>query len=349
MAGLRNSRSAHHAGIFVDRLTSLGEEIRSEFPSKPILIGPNRVDLVLAVNPVLSDLILGAFYSSSAANSKATYRVTVCQLGENLELPHYEWAREWIDSGVQIPHHLTSPNLIFIDRNQGITYCFNSEKKTATIVLRRSQHLDVRSFITPFRILWSWLARHDQGVILHAGSVAREGKALLLAGPSGSGKSTLSILGGNSEGNRLLSDDCSWVDEGGVYPVFCRIKTSFAGPLAGIPSESVQEWPWIGAAQSKPFANLGDAPAHRESTPLVGIVLPVIDVATTYFRVSPSRANDLLTQDSLRELHGGSLSSRLALSRLVAAVPSFRLLLGPNHYDNVQALERIRHDAEFVE
>jgi hypothetical protein len=58
-------------------------------------------------------------------------------------------------------------------------------------------------------ITFSLLAHLDRHPV-HAAAVARDGRAVLMAGPSGSGKSTLSYAA-HQAGLRLLSDDRVWV------------------------------------------------------------------------------------------------------------------------------------------
>src|SRR5436853_233172 len=63
--------------------------------------------------------------------------------------------------------------------------------------------------------------------VLHASSVAIDGKAAAFAGPSGRGKSTL-VAALASAGHPLIADDMSVIDTSGAAPVvqpgFPRVK-----------------------------------------------------------------------------------------------------------------------------
>lgn len=54
------------------------------------------------------------------------------------------------------------------------------------------------------RVLYAWLCLEDEGILLHASGVVREGRGFVFFGPSGSGKTTVSSLSLNYT---VLSDD----------------------------------------------------------------------------------------------------------------------------------------------
>jgi HprK-related kinase A len=77
-------------------------------------------------------------------------------------------------------------------------------------------------------------------LLLHAGTVERDGRALLLTGESGAGKSTLSALLGES-GWRFLGDEFALLglDDGLVrpFPRAVSLKNAAADLFAGVPPE----------------------------------------------------------------------------------------------------------------
>lgn len=86
-----------------------------------------------------------------------------------------------------------------------------------------------------FRILHSLLLAETGGLLIHAASCVRNGRAFLFAGVSGAGKTTISRLAPPDA--TLLTDEISYVrNSGGVYTAF---GTPFAGELAK-PGENIQ-------------------------------------------------------------------------------------------------------------
>lgn len=86
-----------------------------------------------------------------------------------------------------------------------------------------------------FRILHSLLLARQGGLLVHAASAVRNGRAFLFAGVSGAGKTTISRLA--PAGVTLLSDEISYLRrDGDGYIAF---GTPFAGEL-GLPGENVR-------------------------------------------------------------------------------------------------------------
>lgn len=78
------------------------------------------------------------------------------------------------------------------------------------------------------RIIHSLVLAEQEGVLLHAASVIRAGRAFLFAGPSGVGKTTISRLA--QPDDHLLTDEISYVRNcSGRWTAF---GTPFAGELA---------------------------------------------------------------------------------------------------------------------
>lgn len=80
------------------------------------------------------------------------------------------------------------------------------------------------------------LARTGQGLLLHAASAVRDGRAFLFCGPSGAGKTTMSRLA--PAGVRLLTDEISYLRRAPNGTGFDAWGTPFAGELAR-PGENI--------------------------------------------------------------------------------------------------------------
>jgi hypothetical protein len=86
-----------------------------------------------------------------------------------------------------------------------------------------------------FRILHSLLLAPQGGLLVHAASAIRNGRAFLFAGVSGAGKTTISRLAPPDA--TLLTDEISYLRRDGAG--FCAYGTPFAGELAE-PGENVR-------------------------------------------------------------------------------------------------------------
>ena len=110
-------------------------------------------------------------------------------------------------------------------------------ERRATLTLGGANEYSIDSFL---RILYSLALVSVHGVIVHAASLVRNGRARLFCGPSGSGKTTLARLSPDAE---LLSDELSIVriSEGRArchgtpfWGELARAGTHQAAPLGGI-------------------------------------------------------------------------------------------------------------------
>jgi hypothetical protein len=253
----------------------------------------------------------------------------------------------WIRNHEVLPFEITKPFRIFLDIKQGLSYLFNTETGEGVIKIRRESELDPRSFVTPFRLMFSWIANGFGAEIIHGAAITRGGKSLLLSGGSGSGKSTLALLA-MSAGFNLLSDDCILVHESDMFAVYSRVKVERnQGDLLGLPPVSFRNVPHHGDA--KPYVQVQSLNSTFSPTsPLTMIGFPVIRTSPGYYRVPAIIAQRRLTTDSLREIFGGTTENAIRLEHLATSFPAYRIVLGNNSIDggvgNIAVLERIFSD-----
>jgi len=346
MAGQRLNRASNRAQNFAKSIIDQAEVHADPLLTQEISIGPHFVQLSFTSAGCLTDLITGAFIKTPSRekqlmDAEAT-RVYVCQDGDGVVLPNLEWAHEWIIGGSVIPNLLTAPFRVFIDKNQGIIYCFDPEENRAAIFLRSTRELDLRSFITPFRLLWSWIAIGSSSLVLHAASVSINGSGILLSGPSGSGKSTLALTTGLSKGHSIVADDCVLVHGTDVHAIYSRVK---------IESGNLEK---IGIARGVKVHEVPDAPNAKSYVqvdedfsgfmPLIHasvLVFPAIYERGGYYELSKKRSVSMLTSDSMRELFNGTPIARRGIESLVSKLPSYRLLLEDSFQANVEKLEAL--------
>jgi hypothetical protein len=342
MVGLRQLRSNFIAKTFAQSVLDQAQELCEPSPGRNFTLGRHGVAIRFSRSDRVSSLIAEAFPSLELPDDRLLTNVFVVRLsGDGISFPDFEWAREWIDACAPIPTTLTSPYRIFIDKNQGVLYCYDEFRHRAAVVLRSASEIDSRSLITPFRILWSWIGGSESLSVIHAGAISLGGQGVLLPGPSGSGKSTLSYGVATHSAGQIVADDCVVVEEGQAYALYSRVKVSSDSETAIDGSNVCRVPDYLPEAyQAKPFVQLeGGEGWFRRQVDLSAIVFPVIAGKTGYYRLDRQRAQRMLTADSLRELYGGTPQDTIRLAKLAGALPSYRLLLGDNLESNIRALE----------
>ncbi|CAB4578235.1 unannotated protein [freshwater metagenome] len=344
MVGLRQRRSSPIARAFVQSLFDQAQSRCEQGPSRQLGIFDNKIAVHFSRADEISDLIANAFNLSAPSGAQTTTNLYVVRLsGDGIAFPDFEWAREWIEACEPIPTAVTSPYRVFFDRNQGVIYCYDEFNHSAVIVLRSAQEIDSRSLITPFRLLWSWIASAQSVSIVHAGAIALGERGILLAGPSGSGKSTLSFGVATSSSGLFAADDCVAVSTTRAHAVYSRVKlasdtkTEIMGSTVHRVPDHLPE-----AHQAKPYLQItGNEHWFLRGVELAAIVFPVIAGQTGHYRLEARQAQRMLTKDSQRELFGGSPRDTIRLAKLAGALPAYRLLLGDNLGTNIRALEDI--------
>lgn len=348
MAGQRLNRVSSRAQLFAQSMIDQAEQRANRDLTRSISVGPHTVSLQFTASGWLTELIAGAFLVSPGSEANPTplgiaeTKVTICQHGDGVALPNLDWAHKWIIEGSVVPNQLTAPYRVFVDRNQGIIYCYNPEENRAAIYLRNPRDLDLRSFITPFRLLWSWIATISSSLVLHAAAVGINQQGVLLSGPSGSGKSTLAAATGMVGDNSILADDCVLVHEQTVYAIYSRIKIEPQNVRALRFPDQVEVQSLQGAEYAKSFIQIdSNFPDFTRTLNASALVFPAIYDRAGFYELPKKRSLSMLTSDSMRELFSGTPLARRGIDRLVSALPTYRLLLEQNALENVKNLERL--------
>ena len=177
-------------------------------------------------------------------------------------------------------------------------------------------------------------------LLLHASSVARGGRALLMTGESGSGKSTLSVLLAR-RGWRFMGDEFAMVglDDGAAYPYprpaslkndgIAAIGAPVATIVEGSPKGRIGYWP--------PPA---DAIARMAEPAIPALLLlPRHGAPERVERLPASEAFMRLTQASTNFVALGE-AGFAALTRLVRAVPAIAIDY-PDGATGVRLVERL--------
>jgi HprK-related kinase A len=182
-------------------------------------------------------------------------------------------------------------------------------------------------------------------LLLHASSVERDGRALLMTGESGAGKSTLSVLLA-SAGWRFMGDEFALLDldtgEVHAFPRLVSLKNESVGAAeAAWPDATFG--PWLRGTPKGDIRHMvppPDAIARMDepATPAL-ILFPRFGAADEVRPVATSEAFVRLTQASTNYTALGERGFR-ALTRLVKTVPALAVDY-PDGASGVVAVERL--------
>lgn len=283
--------------------------------SRKIEVGTITAELLISEEFPLGKVISDAFLPSS--KTEVDYRVVVLQAEDLPRLPPTAWAAQWIQECRPVPTILTTPYRVFIDRNQGFIYCFDPQSKLAAVYLRSASRLDHRSLITPFRVLWSWLASEQNMAVIHASAISSPEGATVFVGRSGSGKSSIAVESMISGGSKIIADDCVWVDDNRAHACFSRVKLD-ERMISKLPRSLRDRVIQLDNKVGKPFLQVGVQDQFFTKLGTVSkIVLPRLSTIEGTYSVAPQRVGGVLVEDSMRELFGGSAKDALAIYRFL--------------------------------
>lgn len=334
MAGLRHDRIRRAAHHFAETLLASANQQERSWRTVPL--GSSAFELGVNASHELGRMIDGAFLPGTPQTSQL--RLAVLHQDE-ARLPSTLWARSFIEQRVEVPAEIADPFRIFFDAVVGVVYVLDRRDGRSVVWVRRSSEVDRRSFITPFRIMLSWLGDLIDVEVVHAAAAIVDGRGVAFSGPSGSGKSTIAIALG-LDGDQVVADDCVVIDSGIIHAVYARAKVDpFAQKLLGLDDEVLSVVPDTPRAKRiLDLPSMGDS--FRPSAPLEMWMNPVRSRTSDWYPITARRMHRLLATDSLREVVGAGSSNHSRLARLAWRVPSCRLLLSPDVAANTAMVRR---------
>lgn len=342
VVGLRNSREAaratHLAEFLIDQGTKLtrttGLALNADFAG-------TTVRLAFSQDDSLSRLIADSFFTAptSRGSQPPGHSITVIRASDGVVVPNLEWAQPWISSNEVIPRSITGRYRLFIDRNHGLIYAYDTRTQTGSVYLRPTAALDIRTLITPFRVLWSWVSQSWDGLVLHAAAVGVDGVGVLLSGPSGSGKSTLALTAGTGPNSFIVSDDCVIMIGTTAHAVFTRAKKVDS-------SENLDLAPEVNVIRGRGRAKKticlpSEVDSFQQSTKIGLMLFPHVFGRPGHYPLTATEARERLSGDSFREVLGGDEWQQQQIATLTESVPAHRLLLGPSDTENLDNLRAL--------
>jgi hypothetical protein len=201
---------------------------------------------------------------------------------------------------------------------------------------------------SPLRNFLQWQLAKDGGALIHAGSLAVDGRGVLLAGAGGSGKSG-TVLSGILQGLQTVGDDYVFVNPVSLtaYPLFDTLKQDHVG-LKRLQLDKHPAIPKRVNWQNKYQFYLPDlghkGPDHIQ---LGALLLPKITGAakTTLTITTAKEAFLALAPSGVSQIPGDRPLLYSVAAEISRRLPCYRLDLGP---DPAEITRAIRHYiAEF--
>jgi len=218
---------------------------------------------------------------------------------------------------------------------------------------RNGSHPSGGEYSKPLLLMLSiWY--HDRGVqLVHAGLIAREGAGVLLPGESGTGKSTMSLAGA-AQGLGFLGDDFVGLERAGdgiflghsIFNTVCIARDGL-DRFPTIRAHAVEE---SSPEEEKPILFLSEIYPDRieRTVPIRAVAL--LGIGRDRSQVRPARPAAAMRQVAASTLHTvvprpGRDALQL-IGELVARVPAYSLLLGPDLREIRRSIDRILSGAD---
>jgi hypothetical protein len=297
---------------FLENLVSLlSETSKNAQCQKRFSLGNFVVEMKLYFSGYISSLIAGAFIETQIEKADFTFSV---YMRSDFDSLMQQIVRQLPNHHQETPYsfELTNPFRVLVLNSQGQIYLYNSLLKSGCIILRDSELLDQRSYITPFRMIFSWMADSFEGEILHASGIAINGKSIIISGAKGSGKSTLALFSA-IKGVNILSDDALLLVDNQIYAIYSRAKIEedniFTRSLLSASFELINK---VGAKRIFPLTSLNDQFVRSAKVSFIAI-----PKRSEFSAMSPTDKKISLQsflENSLREIFGGEEKNRLRLT-----------------------------------
>ena len=326
---------------FADEFVLSSQEFSDQHSkSKAISFGEQSVLLAVNLSTPVGSLIDGAFLPSKDREPNFTLQIWDSSRGN--PLPDLGWARSYLQQDIAIPAQITGQFRIAFDKSQGFIYVYDTQTQFGSVWIRDHALVALSSFITPFRLILSWMADHFDGEIVHASAIGINGKGILINGPSGSGKSTLALQAA-LKGQAVLADDVTLHQKGRIYAVYSRGKAQASSTplsLAGLSTFNIADT--TSGKTVIPLINFGEF--FISSLELKVILLPIFAHLNHFEKLQPKVALKLMAPNSLREIFGGTTRNFMRLAQLTRTVPAYRLALSEDLEKNFRDLLRIAEE-----
>ena len=300
-------------------------------------LGQEAVNVRVNFDSLVGQLVFKSLIHNNEIDPKFT--LEIWQSRDQSLLPNLSWAKDYLGSDRLLPYEITKPYKVAFDNSQGILYFYDPISKHASVWVDNDINISMASFITPFRMIFSWMAESFGGEIIHASAISRDKKGLLINGPSGSGKSTLALLCAQS-GYNMLADDVVLFSDGQISAIYNYAKIDpRTSPIdiSGINTFQVED-----SSTAKKIFHLNHFSENFCNTVTANaLIFPIFAHMNHFERINSKIALKILAPNCLRELMGGSSVNFKRLSQLVQSIPSYRVAVSTNNDKNLTTINQI--------
>jgi len=331
---MTNSTIEDFVNNFFKQSSRYTEQFSEQFSAS---LGRNSMSIWANPSDVIGELTKNSLIASAAIQAEFSLEIWRTEPGH--DLPDLTWARDYLTTDRVVPTELTHPYRIAFDKSQGFIYVYDTIKKHGAIWVAADNQISLYSFITPFRLMFSWMADGFDAEIVHASGIAHDGRGAIINGPSGSGKSTLALLCA-LKGMSMAADDVVLFDKGDMYAVYNYAKVDpRTSPLDISAFETFQLEQTPVAKNIIHLENFGSR--FVKKAPVAAIIFPIFAHINHFERINPKIAINLLAPNSLRELMGGSPTNFKRLLNLARDIPAFRVAVSTNNEKNLDSVHKI--------
>lgn len=268
-----------------------------------------------------------------------------------MKLPQTPWQKSdlvevgemWVSDSehIKLKHQPTENSLVML----------NLKTNQAIYWVNDATTLPYYESSAPLRLIMHWWVGSRGGQLLHAASVGKKDKGLLLIGQGGSGKSNTAISCLDSDLN-YISDDYCLLENGDTPLVHGLYSTAklYYDDVARNPFLQNAECANQETVQTDDKALYFLHPAFHNkllvSAPIKAVVLPKVTgkFGASYSPISSSKAYLALAPSTIFQMHGNRQKTHENVVKLLRKVPSFELELSTNRQENVQAMSDLLNE-----
>lgn len=243
-------------------------------------------------------------------------------------MPSVPWTLDAFGRRTEVANGTDERRLTSFNIDSGILTYVEVVKKIAIVWIRSRTAVPMYERAAPLRHFFNRWAVSEGLMFLHAGAIAQDGRALLLAGRGGSGKSTTAFLAMQGGWN-FLADDYCIVDPSEppvVYRVYSTCKLTHSAN------------DWIGYEDARQISDPDKIAFFLNDTTLSvpgradirSIVLPAIGKEALLTPTSAVSAMRALAPSTLLQSAGAGRDEFRRISDLVRRIPAVHLHLVKN-------------------
>jgi hypothetical protein len=306
--------------------------------STAFAFGKHIVEMTTASHHNVNGISLESAFHIASQTEQEPFRLTVIDDDETGCQPSLDWPSWWFEPFGIVRPELSGDIKLALDIHSQSLCAYDPRSREAVVWFHDIRKIFYWFAATPFRLQLSWFADAFDGEMIHAAGIEVGPSAALLVGPTGAGKSTLT-LSAMCEGSRILGDDFSLLDGVSCHPIYRRTK--FHDTTMDLFDHSIDAIGTVmnaGVLGEKRIVDTNDKFLCPTGLPIAAVFVPRIGDRAQVRSIPESRAVHSTLGPTMMGLLGGSHRTLQRIVRLVRAVPTYEIEVGPNMADNARLL-----------